>query len=126
MIQYYLPPLERSVYIMNNVTSFPWFSEGQKDARVTCRRLSYSSRLSVFYRLGFVYEVSHNNPKRLQLIDELLREFSFCKSDLPNYAEFVLYEHYSHRMLRSTMDLLGYRLPSGNLDRHSFHAWRVR
>lgn len=114
---------------MKNLSSNDLFNEGREDARANRgSRPNSVSQLSVFYRLGYLYSMSQRNPKRLKLIDELLREFSLCKSELPNYADFVLYGHYSHRMLRRTMDRLGYRIPpgEGKINCSGFHAWRVR
>ena len=111
---------------MKNVTSYSLFVEGQEDARMNRgKRPNSVEQLSVFYRLGFLYEASQNKPTRLELIDELLREFTFCRSELPNLADICLESHYSHRMLKRTMEMIGYEVPA-RPNCSSFHAWRVR
>ena len=125
MIQCYIQPL-KGVCFMENLSSMALFNEGYEDSQGNRDRPNYMNELSVFYRLGALYGISQKNPTRLELIDELLREFSLCKSDLPNYADFVLSGHYSHRMLRRTFDYLGYRLPPNRIVCSGFHAWRVR
>ena len=106
------------------------FVEGREYTRLdNCNRPNIidqlSGQISVFYRLGCLYEISQNNPKKRKLIEELIREFSFSKSELPNYIEVTLNEHYSHKLIRNIMDHIGYIVPI-RLNRYSFHACRVR
>lgn len=106
--------------------SYQFFFEGMEDAKSNGKMHNYFADISVMYRLGFLYETSPNNPKRLDLIDELCREFSMMDNDFSNYVELSLMHHYSHRILRRTMAQIGYHIPSGHLDSSEFHAWRVR
>ena len=106
--------------------SYQFFAVGIEDAKANGKMHRYFSDISVFYRLGFLYETSPNNPKRLALIKELCREFAMMDNDFSNYVEISLLNHYSHRILRRTMAKIGYHIPSGHLDSSEFHAWRVR
>lgn len=106
--------------------SYQFFLDGRHDAIEDGKMHTYIADVSVMYRLGFLYETSPNNPKRLTLIKELCREFAMMDNDFSNYVEISLLHHYSHRILRSTMAKIGYHIPSGHLDSSEFHAWRVR
>ena len=48
-----------------------------------------------------------NAPKRSQLIDELIREFSFF-SEFPETTEIHLKAHYSHKLIKRVLAELGY------------------
>ena len=103
--------------------AFEFFNFGQEDCRFSILRPNLFN-MNVFYRLGFLYEQSIKKPKHRKLIKELYREFTFCESDLPNYCEVTLQNNYSHRLLKRTMNNIGYAIPVR--PNTSFHAWRYR
>lgn len=109
---------------MKNETNQALFLEGKTNARLNPNnRRNVLENLSIFYRLGFLYANSTNKPKRRKLIRELQREFSFYNVELPNLVDICLKEHYSHRLLKTTMDEIGYRIPV-RPQCSGFHAWR--
>ena len=112
---------------MENVAMF-FYSSGQDDERNrgTKPLVTVSNSLSAFYRLGVLSVRYRNCPTRIRLIVELCREFSLCKhNDLPNFLVISLEGHYSHRLLKQTMEEIGYHIPV-KPDCVGFHAWRVR
>lgn len=104
--------------------SLSMFNLGNQDASELGSRINFTiSSTSCFYRLGVLSAKYQKCPTRLKLIKELCREFSFY-SELPNLAVLTLKDNYSHRLLKRTMDDLGYHIPSRpNLK--GFNAWRV-
>ena len=106
-----------------NYYAFRLFNYGQEDYRMGSLKPNLFD-MAVFYRLGLLYEKSFGKPKRRRLIQELYREFAFCESELPNYCDIVLQETYSHRLLKKTMNSIGYAVPIR--PDSSFHAWRYR
>ena len=46
-------------------SSYQFFLDGREDAISDGKMHTYIADISVMYRLGFLYETSPNNPKRL-------------------------------------------------------------
>ena len=105
------------------------FETGRETIRLNkAPSLSELYNLSVFYRLGALYEQSKNAPTRQLLIDELIREFSYASSVLPNSIQISLKNHYSHRLIKTTLRKIGYSVSSipreSYLHRFYYNAWR--
>ena len=118
----------KGVYIMSKLfyPSLQFFTDGRKDAKLDGKMHAYFANFSALYRLGFLYETSSAKPRCALLIRELCREFTLMDEDLPNYIEISLIGKYSHRMLRRTLNSVGYRIPLGKIDSAEIHAWRIR
>ena len=89
--------------------------------------LSFKNQTSCFYRLGSLSERHRNHPTRSALLFELTREFCYnCySSELPNLITVQLNSHYSHRLIKTILDELGYRVSAMEKDFECFHVWRV-
>ena len=112
---------------MKNATNFSLFSKGKKDGalHLSTQEQVQMKNYSVIYRLGYLYGSSENCPQLMQLILELYKNFSFSTTPLPNLADISLSNNYSHSLLNSTFNKIGYRIPvKPNL--LCFHAWRIR
>ena len=106
-----------------NESNQSMFNLGMQDSKMGSRINAVISNTSCFYRLGVLSEKYQKCPTRLKLIKELCREFSFY-SELPNLAVITLKHNYSHRLLKRTMEELGYHIPiKPNL--MGFDAWRA-
>lgn len=109
---------------MSEVASY-YFELGKQDASKFKGHVKATVEAdnSCFYRLGVLSERYKDCPKRLSLIEELYREFSFY-NELPNHVVITLKHDYSHRLLKRTMNNLGYHVPA-RPDFLGFNAWRV-
>ena len=111
---------------MKNATNFSLFSKGKMDGslHLSTQEQVQMKNYSVIYRLGYLYGSSENCPQLMQLILELYKNFSFSTTPLPNLADISLSNNYSHSLLNSTFNKIGYRIPvKPNL--LCFHAWRI-
>ena len=84
--------------------------------------LSFKNQTSCFYRLGSLSERHRNHPTRSALLFELTREFCYnCySSELPNLITVQLNSHYSHRLIKTILDELGYRVSAMEKDFEGF------
>ena len=111
---------------MQNVEYY-FYKLGKIDERLNRKCVNGEYEISITYRLGRLTQRYSNCPTKLQLIHELYREFSYYEfnGSLPNLVVLCLDGHYSHRLLKTIVQGLGYRVPAISLSSTSYNACRI-